>query len=79
MNKIKEDLQKLDRTIEQSRTIVAESEGSIKTLLTRLKEEEKLATESAASIELEKLSKRIARSGKNIQSEYKELKENYSW
>lgn len=79
MNKIKEDLKKLDSTIEQAKTTIAESEGSIKTLLTRLKEEEKLATESAASKELEKLSKRIARSDKNIRSEYEELRENYSW
>jgi len=79
MNQIKEDLEALDGTIVQARSTISESEGAIKTLLARLKEEENLASESAATKELEKLSKRITRADKQIRSEYAELRESYTW
>ena len=79
MNRIKEDLKKLDSTVEQAKTTISESEGAIKTLLARLKEEESLTSEKAADKELEKLSKRITRADKQIRKEYEELRENYTW
>lgn len=79
MNKIKDDLNKLDDTIEQAKTTISEADGSIKTLLARLKEEEKLSSEPAAKKELEKLSKQITRADSNIRSEYEELREKYTW
>jgi len=79
MNQIKEDLEDLDSAIAKARSDIAEDEGAIKTLLARLLKEENLASEKDASVELEKLSKRITRADKQIRSDYTELREKYTW
>ena len=76
---IEQELKQLESEIADCKSEKAKAEGSIETLMKRLKDEEGIDTLEEADEILKKLNKEIETLNAQIESKIKELKEVYEW
>ena len=79
MDKIINELSKLNREIADAKTKVAVLEGKREEYLKRLKEEHGLKSIEAAQTTLKKLEAELEKIRIDIENKFKQLKEDYSW
>ena len=77
--KIERRINDLKRTIEVAKKKVAESEGSLKTLFSRLEKEFGVTTLEEASEKYSEMKKEEEQVTAKLEKEYKKLEENYDW
>ena len=76
---IEQELKSLEEEIAECKSELSKAEGSIETLMKRLKDEEDIDTLDEAEAALKDLEKDIARLGSDIKSKIESLRTIYEW